>query len=126
MNNLDNIKLNDGILKSFYEKAKGLSPEDRGRLLETDAAFMTSHQELAQQGQTIADPDEPVNHHFIALVNIDGELFELDGRKNFPVKHGKTSNESFLKNAIEVCKEFMSRDPSEIRFTILALVPNLY
>lgn len=124
LNNLDAIQLNDGVLKCYYEKAVKLSPEERGKLLEADEAFTTSHQELAQEGQTAADPNEEVNHHFIALTNKDGILYELDGRKAFPVEHGKTSPESLLKDAINVCKEFMARDPSEIRFTILALVPN--
>lgn len=124
LNNLDAIKLNDGVLKSYYEKAKDLTPEERGKLLEADEAFTTSHQELAQEGQTAADPNEEVNHHFISLVNKNGILYELDGRKSFPIEHGSTTADSLLKDAANVCKEFMARDPTEIRFTILALVPN--
>lgn len=123
LNNLDAINLNDGVLKSYYEKAKNLTPEERGKLLEADEAFTTSHQELAQEGQTAADPNEEVNHHFISLVNKNGILYELDGRKSFPIEHGSTSADSLLKDAANVCKEFMARDPTEIRFTILALVP---
>jgi len=44
-----------------------------------------------------------------------------DGRKSFPIKHGPTSEETFVKDAAKVCKEFMSRDPDEVRFTVLAL-----
>lgn len=124
LNNLDIIKLGDGVLKTFYEDAKQLSPEERGKLLEANEAFTSSHQELAQEGQTVADIDELVNHHFISLIHKNGELYELDGRKNFPVKHGKTSPETLLKDAVEVCKVFMARDPTEIRFTILALTAN--
>lgn len=124
LNNLDTIKLNDGVLKSYYTKAQNLTPEERGKLLEADDAFTNSHQELAQEGQTAADPNEEVNHHFISLVNKDGTLYELDGRKSFPIEHGATTEETFLKDAVVVCKEFMARDPTEIRFTILALVPN--
>ncbi|XP_032039211.1 ubiquitin carboxyl-terminal hydrolase isozyme L3 isoform X1 [Aythya fuligula] len=65
--------------------------------------------------------DEKVDLHFIALVNVGGHLYELDGRKPFPINHGETSDESFLEDAIEVCKKFMERDPEELRFNAIAL-----
>lgn len=122
-NNLKSIELKDGsVIKNFYEKAKGLSPEERGKLLEKDATFIEVHQTLAAEGQTAAPPsDEKVNHHFIALTNVGGELFELDGSKNFPISHGETNEDSFLSDAVRVCKEFMARDPKEVNFTIMAL-----
>jgi len=54
----------------------------------------------------------------------NGELYELDGRKSFPIKHGTTSEETFLNDAAKVCKEFMARDPEEVRFTAIAIVPS--
>ncbi|XP_069858913.1 ubiquitin carboxyl-terminal hydrolase isozyme L3 isoform X3 [Dipodomys merriami] len=65
--------------------------------------------------------DEKVDLHFIALVHVDGHLYELDGRKPFPINHGKTSDETLLEDAIEVCKKFMERDPDELRFNAIAL-----
>ncbi|XP_021272988.1 ubiquitin carboxyl-terminal hydrolase isozyme L3 isoform X2 [Numida meleagris] len=65
--------------------------------------------------------DEKVDLHFIALVNVGGHLYELDGRKPFPINHGETSDDSFLEDAIEVCKKFMERDPEELRFNAIAL-----
>lgn len=39
---------------------------------------MNAHKELAMEGQTNAPGlDEPVNHHFVALVHKDGHLYEL-------------------------------------------------
>lgn len=52
---------------------------------------------------------------------MDGTLYELDGRKSFPVKHGATTPETFVQDAAGVCKEFMARDPEELRFTVMAL-----
>ncbi|KAL9876692.1 ubiquitin carboxyl-terminal hydrolase-like [Glossina fuscipes fuscipes] len=115
------IMLDDGILKDFLEMSKDMTPEERGKALETDRALRESHQALAQEGQTVADPNEEVYHHFIAFVNKNDILYELDGRKMFPVKHGATNNESFLQDAARICKEFMARDPQELRFTVLAL-----
>uniref|UniRef100_A0A1L8ED88 Ubiquitin carboxyl-terminal hydrolase n=1 Tax=Haematobia irritans TaxID=7368 RepID=A0A1L8ED88_HAEIR len=119
-NNAD-IVLEDGPLKKFLDTAKDLTPEERGKALESDKGVTDSHQTLAQEGQTAANPEEKVNHHFIALVNVEGTLYELDGRKSFPVKHGATTDENFVQDAARVCKEFMARDPEELRFTVMAL-----
>lgn len=123
LNNLKTIDLKDGsVIKNFYEKAKGLTPEERGKLLEEDTSFIDIHQAIAAEGQTDAPPsDEAVNNHFIALVNVGNELFELDGRKNFPVSHGVTNEDKFLADSVGVCKEFISRDPKEVNFTVMAL-----
>lgn len=121
-NNKD-IDLNDGVLKKYLDTTRPLNPEERGRILEADFAFTEAHRENAEAGQTTANPDEQVNHHFIALINVDGSLYELDGRKSYPVKHGETSEGSFLTDAAKICKEFMSRDPQEVRFNVIALTP---
>jgi ubiquitin carboxyl-terminal hydrolase L3 len=122
LNNMQSVELKDGsVIKSFYEKAKGLSPEERGKLLAEDTAFINVHQDLAAEGQTEAPAsDAVINNHFIAFVNIGNELFELDGRKNFPISHGETKEDSFLSDAAKVCKEFITRDPKEVNFTMMA------
>lgn len=121
-NNLKSVELKAGsVIKIFYEKAKDLTPEERGRLLEQDKTFIDVHQDLANEGQTAApDSEAPINNHFIAFVNVGDELFELDGRKNFPISHGVTKDESFLSDAVKICKEFIARDPKELNFTIIA------
>uniref|UniRef100_A0A1A9ZF47 Ubiquitin carboxyl-terminal hydrolase n=1 Tax=Glossina pallidipes TaxID=7398 RepID=A0A1A9ZF47_GLOPL len=119
--NNEDIMLGEGILKDFLDLTKDMTPEERGKALEADKAVRESHQALAQEGQTVSDPNEEVYHHFIAFVNKAGTLYELDGRKMFPIEHGATSDETFLQDAARVCKEFMARDPKELRFTVLAL-----
>ncbi|KAH8409600.1 hypothetical protein KR222_010019 [Zaprionus bogoriensis] len=119
-NNKD-IEVGAGVLKNFLENSAKLSPEERGQALEQDKAFTEDHQSLAQEGQTDAANYETVIHHFIALVNKENTLYELDGRKSYPISHGKTSDESFVHDAAKVCKEFMARDPEDLRFTVLAL-----
>lgn len=37
-----------------------------------------------------------VSLHFVALVVVDGQLWELDGRKSGPVPHGSCSSDSLL------------------------------
>lgn len=122
-NNSD-IDLEDGgILKNYLNTARELSPEKRGTLLEGDSAFTDAHQELAQEGQTDANSGVQVNHHFIVFVNYNNELYELDGRKSYPVNHGATSADNLLQDAAKVCKAVMERDPDDVRFSVIALVP---
>jgi hypothetical protein len=52
---------------------------------------------------------------------VDGDLYELDGRKRFPINHGPTSESTLLEDACRVIKGFMERQPGEVRFTMVAL-----
>jgi ubiquitin carboxyl-terminal hydrolase L3 len=62
--------------------------------------------------------------HFASLCSeVDGCLYELDGRKPGPVNHGATSPDTLLQDAVKVVSQFMARDPTELRFTIVALAP---
>lgn len=122
-NNTDKIELTEGHMKKFLEDSKSLDAASRGTLLEKCEGIINAHKELAQEGQTnTPSAEEPVNHHFIAFVHKDGNLYELDGRKAFPVNHGPTTPDTLLEDASKICKEFMARDPTEVRFTVVALV----
>ncbi|KAF7286046.1 ubiquitin carboxyl-terminal hydrolase [Rhynchophorus ferrugineus] len=126
-NNAEKLELQDGIFKTILKDSKNLTPEQRGEMLlkvnSNSEAYklIAAHQELAMEGQTEANPDEKVNHHFVAFVEKDGHLYELDGRKDFPINHGPTSQDTFLEDAAKVCKAFMERDSEDINFTIMAL-----
>ena len=83
-----------------------------------------------------------VDHHFVALVEVEGGLWELDGRRKggaklvgsiflffgkntyFLCEVGKCEHEEFLGQAAAVCKEYMARDPTSLSFTVLALTAN--
>ncbi|XP_074787201.1 LOW QUALITY PROTEIN: ubiquitin carboxyl-terminal hydrolase isozyme L3 [Athene noctua] len=122
-NNRDKMNFEtNSSLKKFLEDSLSMTPEERAKYLETYEAIRVTHESSAHEGQTEAPSiDEKVDLHFIALVNVGGHLYELDGRKPFPINHGETSDDSFLEDAIEVCKKFMERDPEELRFNAIAL-----
>ncbi|CAB3232371.1 unnamed protein product [Arctia plantaginis] len=121
-NNTDQIGLSDGVLKKFLDEAKPLDAASRGKLFKECDGIINAHKELAQEGQTnTPNAEEPVNHHFITFVHKDGVLYELDGSKAFPINHGATTSDSFLEDSVKICKEFMARDPNEVKFTVIAL-----
>jgi len=121
-NNTGTIDLSDGPLKEFLEKTKAMSPDDKGTALENDEGIAKAHEESAQEGQTEApDRDTKLDLHFVAFVEVDGNLYELDGRKKFPINLGPTSPDSLLQDAAKACREFINRDPEETRFAMVAL-----
>ncbi|XP_049819928.1 ubiquitin carboxyl-terminal hydrolase isoform X2 [Aethina tumida] len=126
-NNVERMELADGPFKSMLELASKLTPDERGELLlrfnSNSEAFklFNAHQDLAMEGQTEVNPNEKVNNHFISFVEKDGDLYELDGRKEFPINHGPTNDDTFLEDCAKICKEFIDRDSEDINFTVLAL-----
>jgi ubiquitin carboxyl-terminal hydrolase L3 len=84
------------------------------------------HEEVAVQGQTEApEADADVDYHFIAFVPIDGNVYELDGVKPFPINHGPTTDETFIKDAAKVIRDKFVAHASELAggFSVLALGP---
>ncbi|XP_067122785.1 ubiquitin carboxyl-terminal hydrolase isozyme L3-like [Centruroides vittatus] len=122
-NNADKIQMDEeSVLKRFIDQTRDLPPEERGQELEKFDDIVALHEASAQEGQTEApDAEEDVNLHFVTFVCIDGNLYELDGRKSVPINHGSCSDETLLEDASKVCKSFMERDPENVNFTVLAL-----
>lgn len=90
------IEIEDkSILKIYLDSARDLTAEERGWLLVNDTSFTDAHQSLAVEGQTNAN-NEKVLHHFVAFVNFNNELYELDGRKSGPISHGPSSPDTLL------------------------------
>lgn len=109
----------DSFLEKFIADTRGLSPEERGKYLKKNKDLEEAHKEAVQLGES--EVEDEVMTHFITFVQIDGSLYELDGTKDYPINHGGCKPEEVLEKSCEVIKEFMKRDPEEIRFTLLAL-----
>jgi len=121
-NNADKIELGDGVLKTFLDKTKSMKPDERGHSLEEDEGISQAHEASATEGQSaMVDRETKLDTHFIAFVHVDGKLIELDGRKKFAITHGDTTPETLLVDSALVCKQFMERDPKEMRYAVLAL-----
>ncbi|KAJ1951023.1 hypothetical protein EC988_004175 [Linderina pennispora] len=82
-----------GHLAEFFHKTKDLTPEERAALLENDEVIAGTHLEGASGGQTAApDAEAAIDLHFIAFVNVDGDMYELDGRHAAPINHGASTD----------------------------------
>ncbi|KAJ3157563.1 Ubiquitin carboxyl-terminal hydrolase isozyme L3 [Geranomyces michiganensis] len=132
VNNADELKLGDGPLKDIIAQTKDLSPDDRAAVLETSDALARVHEESSKEGQTAAPPrDSDVDLHFICFVQKEGRIYELDGRKPFPIDHGPATvgNSTgakagdVLADAVRVIKQFTARDPDNLNFTVIAFAP---
>merc|ERR1712066_218360 len=124
-NNLEHIKLVEGsTLYNFIKTGEEKSSDEIAEMLENDESFQTAHEDAGNEGQTSYNQDEKIDLHFVAIVEKDGKMWELDGRKTAPVCHGDSDGNSFKKNAAKICMKFMQRNPEELRFTMLALSKN--
>ncbi len=114
-------------LDKFYNTCPtSMSSIEKAEVLENDDEIATKHDAATQDSQNQTSRgqlEDKVETHFVALVNVNGKVYELDGRKEKPVCHGDTKEETFLKDAASVVQKFMNRDPGEMRFTILAFAP---
>ncbi|XP_018319205.1 ubiquitin carboxyl-terminal hydrolase isozyme L3 isoform X2 [Agrilus planipennis] len=121
-NNLDKINISDGLFKSTLESSINMTPDERGTLLtNTGGGISEIADSLAKEGQTEVSPNMRVYHHFVAFVCKDGSLYELDGRRDFPINRGPSSPEKLLEDAAKICKEYIEREPNEVSFTVMAL-----
>lgn len=125
----ENIPLEPGsFLETFLTETLELSPEQRGRHLESGESsdlIETAHKLAASSGQSrVPNENESVDLHFAAIIPKDWEIYELDGRAGRPILHGPYEN--FAKDACQrvILQEFFQIDPTDHHYTILALVPN--
>ena len=92
-------------LEDFLQATALLSPEERAVRLEGEEAIVKVHDEAAREGQTAApELEDKVDYHFVALVEVDGGLYQLDGRRSGPELCGPCPEGEFLTRAAAVCK----------------------
>lgn len=108
-------------LDKFYDSTQSLAPKDIAERMEEDDALEEAHVESANEGQSEQVEDvHDVNNHFICFTHVDGSLYELDGRKDFPINHGPCTADTVLEESCKQVQQFMARNPGELRFTIVA------
>lgn len=101
---------NNSILGNYFSQTKNSTPEERCKLLEENSKFKEEHYHSAQQGQSsIPTKQEKVCCHYIAFVNCNQNLVELDGTLPGPIIIKKnSSSENLLDDTIEELKKRLS------------------
>ena len=62
--------------------------------------------------------------HFISFVLREGHVFEMDGRKAFPIDHGEATRATFINRVATIVKaNFMAKSPNNPNFVLMALGP---
>ena len=81
-----NIPMNDGsIMANFLANCNGKSGEEIGKMLEESHEIANLHKVTGSSSanQTQADETTQVHDHFVALVHVDGSIYEVITRYNF-------------------------------------------
>ncbi|KAJ0033561.1 hypothetical protein NQD34_000668 [Periophthalmus magnuspinnatus] len=116
-NNKDKMTFNNSsALKKFLDDTADMSAEDRAKQFENNQVQKSLHRSSGLKPEA-----DKVNFHFIAFVNVNGQLYEFDGRMDGAVNHGDTTDDTFVMDAAKVCLGFMKREKDEVRFSAVAL-----
>ncbi|KAH0643017.1 ubiquitin carboxyl-terminal hydrolase isozyme L3-like isoform X1 [Solanum tuberosum] len=114
------IKLDEGsFLDKFFKSTACMDPMERASFLESDREIEVAHSVAATAGDT----EVPVNvdTHFICFTCVDGQLYELDGRKSGPISHGTSTPSSLLQDAAKVIQKMMQKNPDSMNFNVIAI-----
>ncbi|OIT26373.1 PREDICTED: ubiquitin carboxyl-terminal hydrolase 3-like [Nicotiana attenuata] len=114
------IKLDeDSFLDKFFKSTAHMDPIERASFLENDREMEVAHSVAATAGDTEAP--ENVNTHFICFTCVDGQLYELDGRRSGPISHGASSPTNLLQDAAKVIQQMIQKNPDSINFNVIAI-----
>ncbi|KAL8106931.1 ubiquitin carboxyl-terminal hydrolase 3-like [Apium graveolens] len=111
--------LENSYLDKFYKSTANLDPMERAVYLENDGEMEVAHTVAAAAGDTNASDD--VNTHFICFSCVDGQLYELDGRRAGPISHGASSPSSLLQDAAKVIQGMIAKNPNSVEFNLIAV-----
>mmetsp|Transcript_133820 Transcript_133820/g.338105 ORF Transcript_133820/g.338105 Transcript_133820/m.338105 type:complete len:254 (+) Transcript_133820:1-762(+) len=113
----------DSKLGKFLADADAKSPEEIGAMLADATELHKVSESSAQGGQTAApEADADIHNHFITFVEKDGDVYELDGNKAFPINHGPAEG-GLLKAAGKVIQANWIQKDMECVKCMIALAP---
>jgi ubiquitin carboxyl-terminal hydrolase L3 len=128
MNTVEAFFLPKSWIDQFASDTKSLSPLERAARLEGDTVLATLHEDATASEHNQTDrgnlQDDELDTHFVAFYCSPqtNQLVEFDGRKQGPMQHGDCTPETLLEVTCKHVKDnIMAKDPTELRFTILAL-----
>ncbi|KAF9506568.1 hypothetical protein BS47DRAFT_1374079 [Hydnum rufescens UP504] len=117
-------------LEQFREFASALDPQMRGEVITSNAFFRATHNSLSPPPSVslseldIQPSQSEDSYHFIVYLPYAGNIYELDGLKRAPIKHGlfETTGEGWIGKAREVIEaRIATYPPGSFRFNLLAI-----
>ncbi|KAK2650309.1 hypothetical protein Ddye_017798 [Dipteronia dyeriana] len=122
------IKLLDGsFLDRFYKSTASLNPLELYCFLFVWLGFFFSRLTFYSSSSSSSSSfirlpaSDNVDTYFICFACVDGELYELDGRKSTPICHGTSSPSSLLQDAAKVIQGIIQKNPESLNFNVIAL-----
>jgi len=113
----------EATLEKFYTETKAMSPEERGKHLDTYQPIAQVHNSLLDAGQSSRVEGDKVCHHFVCVTAVGDDLVELDGAYNSgPNVVGKLEGKSLLMAAANFIKTKYINENPDGRFSLMALV----
>ncbi|KAG2224679.1 hypothetical protein INT45_007924 [Circinella minor] len=119
-NNKHLLTHDTGVFREIIDKAEHSTVNERIDLLEKNERLAFIHEKAGKEGQTKApEPESLVEDHYTCFTKIDGDLYELDGDKSFPINHGPC--EDLVECAAKIMRETMKREPEKNNYSAMAL-----
>jgi len=126
--NREKIGLKEGILSHFLDQSKNLSVHERGLALYNNSQLRALHcsavadERSSTKQVNVGDTD----NHFVCFTTAksgdDVYIVEIDGRKPFPILHGKLeAGDTFSLVAGQVIRSTYMTDPNVQEFSTIAL-----
>ncbi|KAI5969020.1 hypothetical protein CANMA_001947 [Candida margitis] len=132
--NVDDANLGEE-LNNFKSFVTGFDSEMIGETLSNSELIRCIHNSFSTPS-LIAQEDKPPSQdyddkddglfHFVGYVMKNGQIYELDGLKQFPIKHGEChSQDEFIDKLPGIIHNRINAyDASELRFSLLAITNN--
>jgi ubiquitin carboxyl-terminal hydrolase L3 len=122
--NLDSGKHVTGSeLQALVKKAVELQPTERAELLYHSKFLEEAHMDAASQGCSIVpSPQEPCGFHFVAFVQKEGMVWELNGGMNGPLLKGEVEGDLLSERGLEITVNSFLRDAETVDHRGISIV----
>jgi len=126
--NQKDVSLGNELI-NFREHTKEYNSELKGLAISNSGVIKKAHNSFARPEvfsiSHDANEEKDDAFHFIAYIQSEGVLYELDGLQNAPISHGVCTSENWLQVATPIIQQRIERySANEIRFNLMALVKN--
>lgn len=130
LGNIHPLETSSENLNSLLSFTTGMDPTTTGMAVTSADWLREAHNALSPpnavslEGLDLGKQEKESAYHFVVYIPVAGQLYELDGLKQFPVAHGGylETGEGWLTRAREVIEARIATYPAgDLEFSLLAL-----